>query len=185
MAEYLIDLNATQAAIRAGYSKKTAKQQASRLLTNVDLQRTIAARSAAVIEKAELSAVRTLEELRRLAFTDVRAFFTADGSLKPVNEWTPEMGSQCASIETIIKNAQAGDGHTDTVLKFRLWSKERALEMLAKHFVLLTEVVQMKDDAERIRILHAGREQNARAEQADQAKVLEGGSRSHGREMQR
>ena len=50
-----------------------------------------------------------------------------------------------------------------------------------------TEHVDMtvSDDAERIRILHAGRERNARAEQADQAKVLEGGSRSHGREMQR
>ena len=50
-----------------------------------------------------------------------------------------------------------------------------------------TEHVDMtvSDDAERIRILHAGRERNARAEQADQAKVLAGGSRSHGREMQR
>lgn len=35
--EYLIDLNATQAAIRAGYSKKTAKAQGSRLLTHVDV----------------------------------------------------------------------------------------------------------------------------------------------------
>ena len=50
-----------------------------------------------------------------------------------------------------------------------------------------TEHVDMtvSDDAERIRILHAGRERNARAEQADQAKVLAGGSRSHRWEMQR
>ena len=88
------------------------------------------------------------------------------------------MGSQCASIETIIKNAQAGDGHTDTVLKFRLWSKERALEMLAKHFVLLTEVVQMKDDAERIRILHAGRERNARAQRDDESMAKRRSGRS-------
>ena len=50
-----------------------------------------------------------------------------------------------------------------------------------------TEHVDMtvSDDAARIRILHAGRERNARAEQADQAKVLARGSRSHRREMQR
>ena len=40
--EYLIDLNATQAAIRAGYSPRTAKQQASRLLTNVDVAAAVA-----------------------------------------------------------------------------------------------------------------------------------------------
>ena len=39
--EYLIDLNATQAAIRAGYSVKTADQQASRMLTNVKVQQAI------------------------------------------------------------------------------------------------------------------------------------------------
>jgi len=43
VTEYLIDLNATQAAIRAGYSRKTAQQQGSRLLTNVVVKRAIAA----------------------------------------------------------------------------------------------------------------------------------------------
>lgn len=42
VAKYLIDLNATQAAIRAGYSKKTAKQQAARLLANADVSRAVA-----------------------------------------------------------------------------------------------------------------------------------------------
>ena len=44
--EYLIDLNATQAAIRAGYSKKTANEQGSRLLANVNVKEYIADRMA-------------------------------------------------------------------------------------------------------------------------------------------
>lgn len=80
-----------------------------------------------------------LEEYRRLAFCDIRTFFDADGNLKPIQDMTAEQGSALASLEVLIKNAQAGDGHTDTIHKFKLWDKTRALESLAKHFGLLTE----------------------------------------------
>jgi len=66
--QYLIDLNATQAAIRAGYSRKTAKQQASRLLTNVDLAAAIAAGKERLAAKAELTAKRVLESSAELRF---------------------------------------------------------------------------------------------------------------------
>lgn len=62
--EYLVDLNATQAAIRAGYSAKTAKQIGSRLLTNVDIASGIARRQEARSEKAELSEAWILDKLR-------------------------------------------------------------------------------------------------------------------------
>lgn len=53
--EYLVDLNATQAAIRAGYSEDTAKQQGSRLLTNVDVRAAVNRQQAAAAEKIELT----------------------------------------------------------------------------------------------------------------------------------
>ena len=53
--EYLLDLNATQAAIRAGYSEKTAKQQGSRLLTNVDVQAAVAEGHARHQERCEVT----------------------------------------------------------------------------------------------------------------------------------
>jgi phage terminase small subunit len=142
VAEYLKDLNATQAAIRAGYSEKTAKVQASRLLTKANVASAVAAGTSKQLETAELSAVRVLEEMRRLAFVDMRSFFDEAGNLIPVSQLTPEQGSALASFEVIKKNAAAGDGVIDTVHKFKVWDKTRSLEQLAKHFGLLTEKIE-------------------------------------------
>jgi phage terminase small subunit len=142
VSEYLIDLNATQAAIRAGYSPKTANQQGSRLLVNVGVAEAIRSGATRQLHTAELSAVRVLEEFRRLAFLDMRSFFDANGNMKPMGELTADQGAALAGLEVIVKNAEAGDGVTDRVHKFKVWDKTRALDSLAKHFGLLTENVQ-------------------------------------------
>lgn len=70
VAEYLTDLNATQAAIRTGYSKKTAKEQASRLLTNVNVRAAVDAAQAKLSGKLEITAekvLRDIEDTRRNA----------------------------------------------------------------------------------------------------------------------
>lgn len=70
VAEYLKDQNATQAAIRAGYSKGTAKQQGSRLLTNADVKRAVNSGQKRVARKAEItveSLAAELEQARKLA----------------------------------------------------------------------------------------------------------------------
>ena len=59
--EYLVDLNATRAAIRAGYSPKTAREQASRLLSNVNVMDAISAGKAARAEKLEVTAEQVLQ----------------------------------------------------------------------------------------------------------------------------
>ena len=61
--EFLIDLNATQAAIRAGYSKATAAAQASRLLTNANVAETIAAAQAKQAERAEIDTAWVIARL--------------------------------------------------------------------------------------------------------------------------
>ncbi|MNC39968.1 Terminase small subunit [compost metagenome] len=68
--EYLIDLNATQAAIRAGYSAKTAEQQASRLLSNVKVQEAIQKAMSKRAEKVEIKAERVLQRWIDIAFAD-------------------------------------------------------------------------------------------------------------------
>lgn len=70
--EYVIDLNQTQAAIRAGYSEKTATKIASRLLTNVDIQQAIGKKQKAISRRKEItveSLIDELEEARQLAIT--------------------------------------------------------------------------------------------------------------------
>lgn len=71
--EYLIDLNATQAAIRAGYSADTAKQQGSRLLTIVDVGKAIADAMAERSVRTRVTADRVLTELARIGFGDIRS----------------------------------------------------------------------------------------------------------------
>lgn len=73
VAEYLKDQNATQAAIRAGYSERTAKQQGSRLLTNADVVAAVGKGQQKVARKAEVtveSLARELEQARKIALAE-------------------------------------------------------------------------------------------------------------------
>lgn len=146
VAEYLKDLNATQAATRAGYSAKTANQQGSRLLANVGVAKAIAAGKAKQLESADISATRILEEMKRIALVDVRTFFDEHGNAKSIKDLGPEQGAALGGFEVLIKNAKAGDGVTDTIHKFKLWDKPRVLELFCKHFGLLEEKVQHSGD---------------------------------------
>jgi phage terminase small subunit len=145
VAEYLVDLNATQAAIRAGYSAKTAEQLGYQLLQHPSVSAAVSRGTAKAIARTDISASRVLEELRRLAFIDMRGYYDEQGNLKPIHALNDEQGAALAGMEVIIKNAKAGDGVTDEIHKFKVWDKTRALEMLAKHFKLLTDVVKIED----------------------------------------
>src|SRR5919197_2742959 len=81
-AEYLIDLNATQAAIRAGYSPRTANEQGARLLAHVSIAAAISQAKQAQAERTGITADRVLQEIARLAFVDIRKLFDAEGRLK-------------------------------------------------------------------------------------------------------
>lgn len=157
--------NGTEAARLAGYkgSASVLKVQASRLLTRANVQAALAERRKAQIASADLSAARVLEELRRLAFSDIGVLFDDAGNLRPLHQLTPEQRACIAGVEVVIKNAKAGDGQTDTVHKIKVWDKPRSLEMLAKHFALLTEVVRVEDEQGRIATLLAGRKRAAEA----------------------
>src|SRR6187399_2837120 len=78
--EYLIDLNATQAAIRAGYSKKTAVVEGSRLLTNANVSEHIKKLMDKRSKRTEITADKVLDELWSIAQEDIKNFL----SFKPV-----------------------------------------------------------------------------------------------------
>src|SRR5262245_39138560 len=139
IAEYLIDLNATQAAIRAGYSAKTAEQQGYENLRKPEIAAAVAAGRARQLEKAELTSVQTLEAIRRQVCGDVRRLFAAHGQIKPITELSAEDAALIGGFEVIIKNAAAGDGHTDPIHKIKLKDQARYVEMAAKYFGLLRD----------------------------------------------
>lgn len=163
VAEYLIDLNATQAAIRAGYSEKTAYSVASENLTKPEIAQAVAKARGRQLQQADLNAVRVLEELRRLSFSDLSELVDANGALLPLAQMPAHVRSAIASVKLSKKNLTAGDGVTEDVVEVKLWDKPRALEMLAKHFKLLTDVVQLQDADGRIAALHSGRARVAKA----------------------
>lgn len=157
VAEYIIDGNGSAAAKRAGYSEHSAREQAVRLLADVAVARAVEVARARRIGQAELSAVRVLEELRRLSFVNVAMLFDPAGNLKPISQLTVEECSCIASIEIIKKNVAAGDGIVDTVHKVKLYDKVKSLELLAKHYQLLTDVVKLEAGDSLIAALHEGR----------------------------
>jgi len=135
-AEYSKDLNATQAAIRAGYSPRTAQQAGSRLLLNVVVSGEIARFKGEQLDSAGWKASEVLEELRIQAHSRIGDFFEG-GELKPLHTLTPAQQACISGYEMVMKNATAGDGQTDRVLKIKLWDKMKALDLAMQHFALL------------------------------------------------
>lgn len=134
--EYLKDLNATQAAIRAGYSEKGAEVQGHHLLRNpkikVVIQQSMDKRS----DRIKIDADLVLQEIARIAFADLRDVMDWDGdsvTLKASSELTDaQAAAVCEVTQTITK-----DGGT---LRLKLHSKDSSLEKLGKHLKLFTEV---------------------------------------------
>lgn len=129
--EYLIDLNATQAAIRAGYSPRTANQQGSRLLANVKVQAAIAAAKESRSERVQVDQDRVLQEICAIAFLDPFDAFDDDGALLP-KALIPE------SVRRAVVGIEVDEINLDgqkigQTRKLRFAPKIQALTMLARH----------------------------------------------------
>lgn len=121
-------------AFQKGHPKLGGKKKGTPNRTTV-VKREAEARA---LRQIDITAERTMLEVARMAFADRRGIWQ-DGRLKPLEEWTADQAALLEGLEVVIKNAQAGDGHTDTVHKVKLSQKLGALEILAKHFGLYEE----------------------------------------------
>lgn len=137
-------MNATQAAITAGYSKKTAKSQGARLLTNVDIRDAIAGRSEKALAKIDFSVDRTLEFVARLAFFDPKDLFEDDGSLKQMKDIPEEARTVLAGLE--VTEIFEGDGdqkHAMGLLKkVKLSDRLNALDKLMRYHSLFRDKIE-------------------------------------------
>ncbi len=127
--------NATQAAIAAGLSAKTAGSSGQRMLKNVEVAALIAELAAPAAEIAGLTIERTLREVARLAYADPRQMFRADGSLIPIHEMDAEVAATVASIEHETLSGDE-DGPSGRTTKLKCWDKNAALEKAMKHLGL-------------------------------------------------
>ena len=132
--EYMKDRNAMQAAIRAKYSAKTARQIGSRLLTNVDIAAEIERRIESYSKTAGLEVVVILEEAKKIAFSDIAGAFDENGALLPVHKMPETARAAIASIKVTEMaggmeiTIEGGPRHVPMYTKeVKLWDKPAAL----------------------------------------------------------
>lgn len=145
--EYLIDLNATQAAIRAGYSVKTANPAGARLLANVSIAAAIAERQNAVAGKLGITQERIAHELACIGFSNMGDYMRVGPDGDPVLDFSALTRDQTAALsEVTVEDFKDGRGESARDVrrvKFRLADKRAALVDLGKYLGMF------KDDSAR------------------------------------
>lgn len=139
--EYLLDLNATSAAIRAGYSKKTAAQQGARLFRNVKIAARVALLKAERVQRTEINIDRVIEELAKVGFASLRLMIAIDPDGQPQINLTDTPDDVLdalaeVSTETVIGTEGSGKGRKSRPIRktrIKLLDKIRALHLLAEH----------------------------------------------------
>lgn len=146
--EYLIDMNATQAAIRAGYSENSAKEIGCENLTKPHIQRRIEdlkqSRMLRVTgerklnaQELETDADRVIRELKAIAFASPADFFDiVDGELKLKPEADIIVGENAGAILQVGVDLKTSKG-SEAILHLSFQNKMRALDLLMQHYGML------------------------------------------------
>ena len=136
--EYLKDNNATQAAIRAGYSEKTAREQASRLLSNINIKSEMSKNRAKASKRAEITIDKVVNEIAKIAFSSIAHLHKNWIELSEFEKLTDDQKACIQSIDTKIEKRtnEHGDAVDIHYIKLKLYDKLDALEKLSKHLGL-------------------------------------------------
>jgi len=129
--EYLIDLNATQAAIRAGYNKISAKVIGHENLTKPYIYDKIEEALQKRAERTEITQDRVLKEYARLAFVDPRRFYDENGDLKSIVNLDADTAACIAGMD--VKVVAGADGEPEKIKKIKITDKKGALDSVARH----------------------------------------------------
>jgi phage terminase small subunit len=140
--EYLVDLNVTKAAQRAGYSKRTAYSIGGELLKKPRVAEAVATAMATRADRVQVKADDVLRELKHVATLDPVKMLREGGTTLPLHEMPEEVRRCIASIE-----------ETEYGTRYRFWDKLKALELLGKHLELFTEKVKHTGDNVSVQII--------------------------------
>ncbi len=131
--EYMIDFNGTQAAIRAGYSKKTSGKIGSENLKKPDIQAFLKKKVKRVTDKLEITVERILEEQARLAFVNIADLFDEDGKLIPIQDLPEDVSRAISSLQVEEIYEYNDDDEPEELtkkFKYKLNDKKEALAKL-------------------------------------------------------
>ena len=132
--EYLLDLNATQAAIRAGYSERTANEQGARLLANAKVRAAIDSAQSNRAEHTQINATWVLKRLALEAEADLAEIYNEDGSIKPIHDWPLiwRQGLVAGIKHTEVKDHE-GNRTGEFIVDVKVSDRIRRLELIGKH----------------------------------------------------
>jgi len=136
--EYLVDSNSTQAAIRAGYSEKTAYSIGSENLKKPEIADYLKILKEKQTERTFISADKVLREAAKLSFSDIRDYYNEDGSLKNITDLSDDAAAALAGVEVdeIFEWIDGNKKHVGYSKKIKLYNKLDGIEKLMKHLNL-------------------------------------------------
>lgn len=142
--EYLKDYNATQAAIRAGYSEDTAGQIGCRLLKEVHISLRIEEATHEKLNRVKIEQDDVLRELLIVMKSDVDNY-VIDGNnrLVPKDGISPQSTKAISSVRH--KRTRGQNGFESEEIEYKLWDKTRAIEMGMKHLGLMFDRLKIED----------------------------------------
>lgn len=144
--EYLVDLNATQAAIRAGYSKRTAEKIGSENLRKPEVSQAIQTAIREREKRTEIDQDRVLKELARLAFFDPRKLFDERGNPKSITELDDDTAASISGLD-VVQEVDPDTGDVSYVKKYKLASKQAALDSLGRHLGMFLDRSESRTEA--------------------------------------
>lgn len=137
--EYLIDLNATQAAIRAGYATKRASEQGHQLLQKTTVSEVIKKALAERSRRTGINQDRVVQELAKIALVKITDVVNDDCEILPDAD-----EADLAAIESVkVRTVPTKSGEIGVERAVKLSSKLKALELLGKHLGMFTEKVEV------------------------------------------
>lgn len=133
--EYVLHLNATKAAINAGYSEDAARQIGSRLLTYANVQEKIQYMKDNLAETAGISALRVIQEHEKIAFTSIAHLHKTWITRTDFELLTEEQKSAIKSISTKVVKTNVGTKKNPEIVdveyvKIELFDKQKALDSI-------------------------------------------------------
>ena len=138
--EYLVDLNATQAAIRAGYSPQTARDIGCENLTKPNIQNAIATAMADRSRRTGINQDRVIQEIAKLAFLNPVDVIDMDEAT--IKDEANRDDTAC--IASVKVKVIPGEGGNITEREVKTYDKLKALELLGKHLGMFTDKLKME-----------------------------------------
>ncbi len=182
VAEYLVDQNGKQAAIRAGCSPRSAEVTASRWLRLAKVKTAVAQRLERVLAKVDLRVEDVLFAIQRHVLADGHAdpgdFFDEDHNLKHIRDMSPEARMNIGSLEVVRRNLTSGDGKVDEVIKVKARDQSKYVELASKYFGMLVEKHEHSHLHAVVEGLAAGRELCRQRSLASQPAIIEAEAKS-------